>query len=826
MGRTILVCVLHVSLLGAVVAQELSSRSQQSAPAPAAGAANTDPIYQQLRRSQLGDVTVAVHDFVLQRDAGTFTFRSGTFTFLAPVNGKVTGAVFLGDGSFMLVPPSASEKHSLSLLTKEPKLEENFNELVLRFTDGTAEEIKKAGTAAAAAGNPSPALDRINSALRKDLHYNLHARILEDVLGTRPGGLFIAFIKGKRYDSRMIYAMDPRGVHAFGMGYDQAGLMTWDENKEGVWASFHLAQEHDASGVSRRNRLKITHQKLNTTIEKSGRLDGDATTTFTGHSVGLRVVHLNLFPPLRVQNVSDSEDHPLAFIQEGKDDDPDFAVILPRALEAGEAFTIHTIYSGKDAVKNEGGENYYPVTRDRWYPNHGFGQYATYEMTFHIPKGMTMVATGNRIRDVNEGNQNISEWRSEVPQAIAGFNFGRFKRRETKIDKLGYVVESYANQDEPDIVKQLAQVAGKQVETHRDVNTGIITYNVTQNAAVGNLTTTGMMDKALAEAELAVELYTDYFGPASYKRLAMTQHSAFNYGQSWPMLVYLPITYFFDATARHGLHMDDPQGYFKVVGPHEVAHQWWGHTVGFDGYRDQWMSEGFSDFSASLFIQSIEKNNSEFIKFWNDERQLLAERNKEGFRAIDVGPVTQGRRLSNTKAGFDVYRRLIYPKGAYILHMIRMMMWSPKTGDAEFKLMMKDFVQTYANRPATTEDFKAMVEKHMTAGMNVRGDSRMDWFFDEYVYGTALPSYKLDYSFDLSGNGYLLNLKVTQSGVDDKFTMLVPLYLELGKDHIVRLGTASVTGNRSIEQKIPLSGLKEKPKRAMLNYFNDVLCAP
>ena len=54
----------------------------------------------------------------------------------------------------------------------------------------------------------------------------------------------------------------------------------------------------------------------------------------------------------------------------------------------------------------------------------------------------------------------------------------------------------------------------------------------------------------------------------------------------------------------------------------------------------------------------------------------------------------------------------------------------------------------------------------------------------------------------------------------------MPLYLELGKDHIVRLGAAFITGNRTIEQKIPLNGVKEKPKRAMLNYFNDVLCTP
>jgi aminopeptidase N len=67
--------------------------------------------------------------------------------------------------------------------------------------------------------------------------------------------------------------------------------------------------------------------------------------------------------------------------------------------------------------------------------------------------------------------------------------------------------------------------------------------------------------------------------------------------------------YFYDTTIRHQLGMDqgDP-GYWKSVTSHEVAHQWWGHTVGFNSYRDQWMSEGFAEMSASLYLQLIEKN--------------------------------------------------------------------------------------------------------------------------------------------------------------------------------------------------------------------------
>lgn len=45
---------------------------------------------------------------------------------------------------------------------------------------------------------------------------------------------------------------------------------------------------------------------------------------------------------------------------------------------------------------NEGGENYFPVARNNWYPNDPggeLGEYATYDMTFRIPKGMKIAAT-------------------------------------------------------------------------------------------------------------------------------------------------------------------------------------------------------------------------------------------------------------------------------------------------------------------------------------------------------------------------------------------------------------------------------------------------
>jgi aminopeptidase N len=140
---------------------------------------------------------------------------------------------------------------------------------------------------------------------------------------------------------------------------------------------------------------------------------------------------------------------------------------------------------------------------------------------------------------------------------------------------------------------------------------------------------------------------------------------------------------------------------------------------------------------------------------------------------------------------------------------------------------MQDFVKTYTGRAATTEDFKAMVEKHMTREMDIEKNQKLDWFFDEYVYGTALPSYQMNATFDKGAEGdAIMNVKVTQASVDEKFRMLVPIYLELANGSTVFLGRARLIGNSTFEQKVPLKGMKEMPRRALINYYDDVLAAP
>ena len=61
--------------------------------------------------------------------------------------------------------------------------------------------------------------------------------------------------------------------------------------------------------------------------------------------------------------------------------------------------------------------------------------------------------------------------------------------------------------------------------------------------------------------------------------------------------------------------------------------------------------------------------------------------------------------------------------------------------------------------------------------------------------------------------------------VDAKFAMLVPIYLELDDGKMAFLGRARMVGSASHSQKVPLMGLKTKPRRAAINYYDDVLAS-
>src|SRR5207245_5046488 len=108
--------------------------------------------------------------------------------------------------------------------------------------------------------------------------------------------------------------------------------------------------------------------------------------------------------------------------------------------------------------------------------------------------------------------------------------------------------------------------------------------------------------------------------------------------------------------------------------------------------------------------------------------------------------------------------------------------------------MMHDCMESHRDSAASTESFKAIAEKHMSKQMDLQRNGRLDWFFDEWVYGTQIPRYHFKYDVQ-PGNGGNVKVRVelTQSEVDDQFAMFVPIFADFGR-RMVRIGTLRVGG--------------------------------
>jgi Carboxypeptidase regulatory-like domain/Peptidase family M1 domain len=784
---------------------------------------NLDPIYLSLRlpknEPDFAGSYATVNNLILKRDAATFTLKTGEIYFLAPVENKYTGAVFIGTGEMSMTPPTAAEKNSIRIFTNQDGIVEQFSSLVLRFTDNTYEEVKGSSNATMKTAGPAvgQARDMYRSnmdLLRKRLRDNRELRTLQDIYNPQQEGYFNAFINGSRFN-KLVYVVDPFGVP--GAIPEEVALSSYGESDFGTWAAFHREQEFEkgtASSSEDHRIIDITQHDIDGAI-KGSHLTITDRVTFKNLIAGTRVIPFNLFGSLRVSSVQDAEGANVNFIQESKDEDSDFGVILAKPLAAGQTYSLVISYDGDGALRDSGGGNFILIPRSTWYPGNANTLFAEdraiFNMTFRYPKQYMFVGTGAPVEpDSRDGDISVAKWSSgKTELAVAGFNYGRFKRKEVADKETGYNVEFYANVEVPDDLKAIQ----RNIEQAESQGARTMT-------TLGSISTTTMADPAIADAQNSMRIYNAFFGKLPYTRIAMTQQPAPNFGQAWPTLVFMPYLAYIDTTQRAQLlgTRGGTDTFWRYVAPHEVAHQWWGHIIGWDSYRDQWMSEGFAEFSASLYVQML-RGNDKFVDFWEDLRQQVVQATPatKGRKPYTIGPVTQGYRLNNGKTG-GAARFLIYPKGAYILHMLRMMMYKQgQGGDAAFQAMMKDFVQTHYNQAVSTEDFKRAVEKHMTKEMDIDKNGKMDWFFDEFVYGTEVPAYKFEYTVSKDG---VLNGKITQSGVSDKFVMLVPIYFDMGKGW-AKLGSAQMAGNVTTEIKDLKLGAV--PKRMAVCAMNDVL---
>ena len=774
---------------------------------------NSDPLYNALRAARPAGPAVAVQDLKLERDVFRFHFVRGSFQFLEPVSGRVTGAVFTGEGTWQLTPANDGARRHLAVRQNDPKLEvltDTFESLVLLFTDGTEAEIRSHGTDAAADPRAASAWDALRKRQRKDFKANLQIRILTDLLsGTDPEappreGVFMVLVDGKKLPPAAV-VVDPSGlrwVSDMSMPGDAESLLYVAHEREG--GSWYLERRRDAPPSSPNRDAIAAHYAIETRIRKNERLEGETTITLEARREGVRVLALALLGNLRIKEAALSAGGatapaawtPVAFIQESKDEDADAAVVLPAPLVRGEPVRLRLVYEGSEVLYDAGDGNFAVGARQSWYPNLGtFEDAATYDLTYRVPRAYEVVSVGALVDSRVENDERISTWKEERPIRVAGFNYGKFKRLEQQDPDSGLQIQVFTNPGVPDALRGLSGVRPEK-----------------------------LADSAMADGINTARVGSAYFGALPFGHVSITQQSDFFFGQSWPSLVFLPYISFLDSYNRFRIGLLGTQGFVDIVGPHEFAHQWWGHLVGWNSYRDQWLSEGFAEFTSALVLEYTAPR-SKVDEFWDNATKSVFEKPALAYVANDAaGPISDGWRLA-TWRNPAAAQAMIYDKGAWVVQMLRTLMRDPKARppDERFIATMKDFVTTYAGKNPTTHDFQSVVERHMSPAMDLEKNGKMDWFFRQWIDGMEIPRVSADIQVqDLGGGQYKLVGTAKQENASQDFYGFVPIYLEFDKGTFVRFGLVTFRGTATVPIDTTVS-LPKKPRRAVANAMRDVL---
>ena len=647
----------------------------------------------------------------------------GTVHALSSVQGRVPGIVFIGTGGFSFEPPDATEQTVLEKRTEGPTIRTPIKGVVFLFGDTTWAEIAAAttfaeGTVDGKAGDYVD--DLLDLILDKDYSY-FQSGPLATYLNAVRNAMFCALVipvKGDPY----VFEIDPYEHEQVRLSMKATGG-DWKGELEVVSQFLAAASRASNESVDVRETVTVGDYTIDATIE--GNLDFTARASFdiTGRVTGQEWVPFTLFSQLEIDSITLGDGTPVPFFK-GEDNSTVWTRLTP-ALEPGETRGLRFHYNGDLIVEQAGW--HYLLSSTGWYPKHGdFRTPVAFDLTFTYPSRLTLAAVGTLIETAPaEGRNTTERWVTPTPIRYASFNIGRFTE---------YAV------DYPGIPKT---VILKQTEGHEALPTLYLTGS-------------GMEADVARDLANSMVFYQSSYGPPIVDQIFGTE-IPFGHGQGFPGLLHLSFATFWDR------NQDEEQ--LEVFRAHEVAHQWWGNGVSFRTYRDQWLDEGLADYSALLYLRNIKLNPDKFEDMLDDYRKEIID------RADEAGPIDIGRRNSTSEHPGD-YSTIVYKKGAWVAHMLRSLMTPPGSNDdAAYMAMMQDFYTTHRGGLVSTNDLQVITEKHLGTGMG--------WFFDQWVRGTAIPTYEFAHQVEeVAGGGYEIHLRIQQQEVASTFLMIVPLAVE------------------------------------------------
>jgi len=722
------------------------------------------PVYEALvsLEPDAGAVATVAEPIELLRPGLELTLASGRIALLR-VDGRVVGAAFAGEGSATVTPTHPFEEAELARLMGDSPYTTELRAAAFVFTDGSEAELRETldfGTGEV----PSSAGDVVEHATRflrgpDDGTYD--PTVMRSVLNRLEDGLFHAHLRPTDGDA-LFYRFDPRSAEEVSFGREGRG------DAYEVVTRFHLRDHYD-DGSWRDERTEYLADLEAHEIELHVEDEGLGASFVAAASIRPAVaggpwIAAGLMEDLRIDSLR--WDDGSAAAHDRPDDSSLLWIRLPADAAPGRPRTLHLYYAGDVARWQDG---FYGLTSSTgWYLHYGHPK-ATFDLTFFTDPGLSVVAGGEQLLEETRGDTMVTHWVVEEPRIHTSFSVGPF-REEPIDDPRG-----------PPITVQV-QERGHQI-----------------------LMDAGFFPRGNPVFQIGVDIvgsmafYRQRYGALETADAFHVAEIPYGHGQAFPGLIHLSfLTY---------LQTND-EGNDESFRAHEVAHQWWGLGVRGATERDTWLEEGLSEFPSLWYLAKGKIEPDRVLELLDEDREEIMRVKDE------AGPIWLGRRhLQLAADGGPHYQSMIYTKGAWVFHMLRMMLMDLQTrDDAVFANVMRTLFQEHQGGELHTVELQEHVET-MT-GLDLQ------WFFDQWVYGTAIPTVRFSYTGrPLDDGTYQVVGRAVQEDVPDDWQMFVPVLFDFGENGFAR-ARVRVEGPETVLRFPPLP---YEPERVVFNDLEGVL---
>ncbi len=721
-----------------------------------------------------------VRDVFLEREDVKFYFIDGYVIFAKPLKGRTLAALFVAvepadEGEILLIPPSPRERQSLVRFTSEPVLNTKFRTAMMFFTDDAADAIRASiEDSASSRLDPSAGAD-----LAHKWSYPMHnvldglaLRVLMDSFSNLPpeDGFFAAAIAGGT-EGRFDVVIDPRT-------YEQVtlGQSVWREGQRfyETWAKFAGRRFRSGERKPVPPLGRLDNYRIETHLGSDLTMRVVASADFLTEGSAERIFAFELSRKLRVQKVSvDGEEG--EFIQYGPSTAGDavrhdgnlIAVALPDEIQNAASHRIEFHYEGT-VVNDAGNGVYYVGSRASWYPRRK-NPFAHFELTFHHPQELDLVATGTQLETSAAEGVRTSIFKTESPIRLAGFNLGAYARAHHDIGE--YRIEVCANKKVEESLRPKSKlpmiwsppITGPGRSRRRPRNTPAI---VTGTARERIPSPISRLEYVASDSAEAFSFFLERFGPPATSKIVISPIPG-GIGQGFPGLVYASTLSYFrpDDPPLAGRPAKERLFYSQLMRSHEISHQWWGNVVAPEDTADEWLMEALATYSSLLFLEERQGRDGLDRVLATYTADLLA-RDADGETVENAGAIVLGERLRSSSAP-EASRVIVYEKGAWIMHMLRGVM-----GDDSFFGFLKALCDEFRFKPIGTEEFRRQAARFVPEGTS---DRDLHEFFDQWVYGTGIPTLKLDYDVTSAGREFLVTGRLGQSDVAESSSLLVTI---------------------------------------------------